>query len=87
MVATKDTKGTKIKATKSGRRVGLRSRPTAREVRHPEQAGWNVVRFVPWWRTSHVAAFGGPGDRLLLVILPFVLFVPFVATLFVIFVA
>jgi len=58
--ATKGTKSTKVKATKSGRRVGLLRRPTA---------------------------FGGPGDRLLLVILPFVLFVPFVATLFVIFVA
>jgi hypothetical protein len=84
--ATKGTTSTKIKVTKSGRRVGLRSRPTAGEVRHPEQAGWIVVRFVPVWRTSPVAAFGGPGDRALWT-LTFVLFVSLVASVFVIFVA
>jgi len=35
-------KGHEDQGHKSGRRVGLRSRPTAREVRHPEQAGWIV---------------------------------------------
>jgi hypothetical protein len=38
------------------------------------------------WRTSPVAAFGGPGDRALWT-LTFVLFVSLVASVFVIFVA
>ena len=38
------------------------------------------MRFVPRVAPLPVAAFGGPGDGLLFVVFPFVLFVPFVAT-------